>query len=1182
MVQKKMTMDGNMAAAYVSYAFTETAGIYPITPSSDMAEHTDAWAASGKKNIFGGPVKVVEMQSEGGASGVVHGALQAGSLTSTYTASQGLLLMLPNMYKIAGELLPGVFHVSARQIATHALSIFGEHSDIYAARPTGVAILAAGSVQEVMDLGAVAHLAAIKGRMPFIHFFDGFRTSHEIQKIDAWDYEDLKGLVDYKALDKFRKNSLNPETPCTRGTAQNPDIYFQAREANSKYYDAIPGIVEEYMNKVNKLTGKSYGLFEYYGAANADNVIIAMGSVTETIRETIDYVNGNGKNVGLLAVHLYRPFSAEHFLNSLPKSVKKIAVLDRTKEPGSTGEPLYLDVRSVLFDRNDITVVGGRYGLSSKDTTSEQIIAVYENLEQGKSKDQFTIGINDDLNHTSLALGSKVDTIPTGTHECKFYGLGADGTVGANKNSIKIIGDNTDMYAQGYFAYDSKKSGGITISHLRFGKEKIRSTYLVNNPSFVSCSTPSYLNKYDMLKGLKSGGTFLLNSLWNENEIEGNLPNGVKKQLAEKKINFYTINATKIAVEIGLGGRTNTIMQSAFFKLTNVIPFTDAVKYMKEAITKTYSNKGENIVTMNHKAVDEGAERLVAVKVDPSWANLKASGTATALMGVDDEKDPELKKFLKEVVDPMSLLAGDDLPVSLFVGREDGTFPNGTTAFEKRGIAVNVPEWKAENCIQCNQCSYVCPHAAIRPFLISDEELKGAPSDIKTIKPVGKVDAGLNFRIQVSTLDCTGCNVCAEVCPSKEKSLVMKSLESQKAEVAKWDYISKNVKYRDTFFKKTSVKGSQFAKPLFEFSGACAGCGETPYIKAVTQLYGDRMIITNATGCSSIYGGSAPATPYCTNDEGHGPAWANSLFEDNAEYGAGISFAINNFRTTIERLMVENMEKLSSDLKSACNSWIDNKEEGDGSKEATAKLIPLLEKDQSDFAKEVLGLKQYLIKKSMWVFGGDGWAYDIGYGGLDHVLSTGEDINMLVLDTEVYSNTGGQSSKASQTGSIAKFAAAGKPLRKKDLGRMAMTYGYVYVAQVSMGASQAHFMKVLAEAERYKGPSLIIAYSPCIAHGLKCGMGGMIDEEKRAVTTGYWHLYRYDPRLEEEGKNPYVLDSKAPDFEQYLTFLRGEVRYSSLEKSFPERADKLFTQALDDAKWRYNNYKRLAEMDYSN
>ena len=1182
MAKNMQTMDGNTAAAYVSYAFTETAGIYPITPSSDMAQYVDEWAAIGKKNIFGETVKVVEMQSEGGASGVVHGSLQAGALTTTYTASQGLLLMIPNMYKIAAELLPGVFHVSARQVATHALSIFGEHSDIYAARSTGFALLASGSVQEVMDLGAVAHLSAIKGKIPFLHFFDGFRTSHEVQKIEAWNYDDLAKLVDYQSLQNFRNNALNPEHPVTRGTAQNPDIYFQAREASTGFYNELPGVVEHYMKEISKLTGRDYRPFNYYGDLNAERIVIAMGSATQTIQETIDYLNKKGEKVGAVIVRLYRPFSAKHFFDVLPASVKKIAVLDRTKENGAGGEPLYVDVRNLLFGKKDAPlVIGGRYGLSSKDTTPDQIIAVFKNLAQPEPKNQFTVGIVDDVFYSSLPLAESINTVPEGTVECKFFGLGSDGTVGANKNSIKIIGDNTDMYAQGYFAYDSKKSGGSTVSHLRFGKKLITSTYYVNNPSFVSCSVPAYLGKYDMLRGIKKGGTFLLNSLWDEKDVINHLPDQMKKQLAENEVNFYILNATKIAEDIGLGNRTNTIMQSAFFKLANVIDYSDAVKLMKKAIEKTYSRKGENIVKMNYQAVDQGINALVKVNVDPAWKNLTVKENTVTLMAEEYQKDQELIDFTKKVATPINNLDGDSLPVSAFINRPDGSLPSGTTQFEKRGIAVNVPEWQAKNCIQCNQCAYVCPHAVIRPFLLDEKELNGASAKFETIKAIGKGAENYQYRIQVSPLDCTGCGSCADVCPAKTKALEMKPLASQMDNAATWDYIAHNVTYKTDVFKNTMVKGSQFHQPLFEFSGACAGCGETPYVKLVTQLFGDRMMVANATGCSSIYGASAPSTPYCKNLEGKGPAWANSLFEDNAEYGAGMSVGVNKLRERIALRMRDNMDKVSGDMKSAFTAWLDAKDNGEESKTASKQLETILIKDGSALSKELLNLKQYFVKKSVWIIGGDGWAYDIGYGGLDHVLASGEDVNLLVLDTEVYSNTGGQSSKASQTGSVAKFAASGKKIRKKDLGRMAMTYGYVYVAQVAMGANQAQLLKTLHEAESYPGPSLVIAYSPCIAHGIKTGgLTKSQEEEKRAVEAGYWHLYRYNPLLENEGKNPFVLDSKEPDFSKYEEFLKGEVRFASLLKQFPEEAAKLFAQAQEDAKWRYNAYRRMAETNY--
>jgi len=1181
MAMKKQTMDGNMAAAHVSYAFTETAGIYPITPSSDMPQYVDQWAADGKKNIFGETVKVVEMQSEAGAAGTVHGSLQAGALTTTYTASQGLLLMIPNMYKIAGEQLPCVLHVSARQIATHALSIFGEHTDVYSARQTGFAMLASGSVQQVMDLGAVAHLTAIKARMPFVHFFDGFRTSHEIQKIDSWDYEELKKLVDYKALQEFRDSSLNSERPVTRGTAQNPDVYFQARETINKKYDTLPDIVNDYMKEISKLTGREYKPFTYYGASDAQRVIVAMGSVTDTIKETVDYLNKNGEKVGCVAVHLFRPFSPKYLTAVIPSTATKIAVLDRTKEPGANGEPLYIDVRNALYDaKTRPLIVGGRYGLSSKDTTPSQIISVYENLKQAEPKNNFTIGIVDDVTFTSLKLGPDVNTVPEGTVECKFFGLGADGTVGANKNSIKIIGDETPMYAQGYFAYDSKKSGGVTISHLRFGKKPITSIYFVNNPSFVSCSVPSYLDKYDLLRGIKKGGTFLLNSIWDAKEVINHLPNRMKKQMADNQVKFYIINATQIASDLGLGTRTNTIMQSAFFKLSNVIDYSDAVKFMKKANQKTYGKKGENIVKMNNDAVDQGDKGLVSVKVDSAWANLDCSNDDYKVYGLEACEDAKLVNFVKNIAAPINFLDGDNLPVSAFMQDSDGTFPSGSTQFEKRGIAVNIPEWQSENCIQCNQCAYVCPHAVIRPFLLDEKEMKNSPSGMVTKQAQGKGLEKYQYKIQISPLDCTGCGVCVETCPAKTKALVLKPLEGQLKETKNWDYITKNVSYKTEHFKTSTVKGSQFAQPLFEFSGACAGCGETAYIKLITQLYGDRMMVANATGCSSIYGGSCPSTPYCKNDEGKGPAWANSLFEDNAEYGFGFVVGQGKLRDRVERIMRENLENVPADCQTLFKEWLDNKDNGVKTKEIKKKLVPMLEKCGNEACQELLKLKDHIVKKSIWVFGGDGWAYDIGYGGLDHVLAQNEDINVLVVDTEVYSNTGGQASKASPTGSVAKFAASGKKTRKKDLGRMAMSYGYVYVAQVAIGANQNQYIKALEEAENYKGPSLIIAYSTCINQGMKKGMSYGLKEQKEAVEAGYWSLYRYNPMLEYEGKNPFVLDSKEPDWNKFNDFIMGEVRYASLVKSYPQEAEKLFKDALVDAKWRHNTYKRIAEMPF--
>ncbi|HJX71396.1 MAG TPA: pyruvate:ferredoxin (flavodoxin) oxidoreductase, partial [Bacteroidales bacterium] len=1084
----------------------------------------------------------------------------------------------PNMYKISGELLPGVFHVSARSLAAQALSIFGDHSDVMSTRHTGFAMLASGSVQEIMDIAPVAHLTAIKSRIPFLHFFDGFRTSSEVQKIEIHSTEDLAKLMDYQVLHEFRNRALNPEHPVTRGTAQNPDIYFQTREAANRFYEAVPDLVEEYMKKLSVITGREYHPFMYYGAADAENIIIAMCSVTDTTREVIDYLNAQGKKVGMIIVHLYRPFSSEYLFKVLPKSVRRIAVLDRTKEPGAEGEPLYLDVRNAFYEqKNPPLIVGGRYGLSSKDTTPVQIMTVFENLELPEPKNRFTLGIDDDVTYTSLPLKPEIKISGKGTFEGKFYGIGADGTVGANKNSIKIIGDNTDKFAQAYFAYDSKKSGGITVSHLRFGDKPIRSPYLVNTPDFVACHVPAYLDKYDMLKGLKKGGTFLLNSIWTAEETRDKLPDSMKKYMAENDIQFYIINATKIAREIGLGSRINTIMQSAFFKIANVIPYDDAFSEMKKAIIKTFGRKGEDIVKMNHAAVDRGGE-VEKVEIPAEWAQIEVKPKKEIRKNV-----PE---FVRKVAEPINLMKGDDLKVSAFLGREDGTFPSGTTAYEKRGVAVNVPEWIHENCIQCNQCAFVCPHACIRPFLMTGEELKHAPEGTVALEIKGTGYEGLKYRLQISPLDCTGCGVCVDICPSKIKSLEMKSLESQMDEVKRWEYISENVSYKtENIDKEKSVKNSQFAQPLFEYSGACPGCGETPYIKLITQLYGDRMIVTNATGCSSIYGGSAPSTPYCTNKEGKGPAWSNSLFEDNAEYGFGIAIGIKKLRERIEIMMrnaIAGNNNISSDTKAAFQEWVDGKENAGLSEIASAKVIKQLEKEKDPVARQILDLKQYLVKKSVWVFGGDGWAYDIGFGGLDHVLASGEDINILVLDTEVYSNTGGQSSKATPTGAVAKFASSGKKIRKKDLGAMLMTYGYIYVAQVAMGASQNQYLKALREAEAYPGPSIIIAYAPCINHGLHSGMNKSQEEMKRAVEAGYWHLYRFNPLLEKEGKNPFELDSKEPDWSKFQEFLSGEVRYTSLKKAFPAIAAELFAAAEKDAKWRYNSYKRLASMDYAN
>ena len=1172
--KKFITCDGNQAAAHVAYMFSEVACIYPITPSSTMAEFIDEWAANGLKNIFGEQVKVVEMQSEAGAAGAMHGALQSGALCTTYTCSQGLLLMIPNMYKIAGELLPGVFHVSARAIAAHALSIFGDHSDIYATRQTGFAMLASGSVQEIMDLAGVAHLSSIKSRVPFMHFFDGFRSSHEIQKIETIDMEDLKKLIDIDALTKFRHNALNPDHPVTRGTAQNPDIFFQAKEASNSFYEPLPEIVASYMKEITKLTGREYKPFTYYGTPNAENIIVAMGSITETIKETIDYLVEKGEKIGLISVHLYRPFSSKYFFDIFPASVKQITVLDRTKEPGATGDPLYLDVKSIFYENNKRpAILGGRYGLSSKDTTPSMMLSVFENMKLKEPKDHFTVGIVDDVTFRSLPILPEMNISTAGTYSAKFYGLGSDGTVGANKNSIKIIGDSTDKYCQAYFAYDSKKSGGITTSHLRFGDKPIRSPYLVNTPDLVACHVPAYLERYDMLKGLVKGGTFLLNSTWDAEETKHRLPDHMKKYMAEHKINFYTINATLIAEELGLGNRTNTIMQAAFFKVANVIPYEKAEAEMKKAIYKSYGKKGEDVVKMNNAAVDKGSE-VTKIEIPTEWAKIKITTVA-------DKRN--IPAFVRDIMEPINQMKGDDLPVSAFVGREDGTFPAGLAAYEKRGIAVFSPEWQPDECIQCNQCSYVCPHAAIRPFLLTEEELKNAPKGTKAIQGVGGPLKAYKFRMQLSVYDCTGCGNCADICPSKNKALIMKPFETQLAEAERWTYMHEKVGYKDTVADKfVNVKNSQFAQPLFEFSGACAGCGETPYIKAVTQLFGDRMVISNATGCSSIYGGSAPSTPYTINKDGRGPAWANSLFEDNAEYGFGLSVGANKLRDRISLKMTESIASgsINAETKAAFEEWLKNMDKGEPSKIASDKVIAACGKEKSEIAKEILSLKQYLVKKSHWIFGGDGWAYDIGYGGLDQVIASGEDVNILVLDTEVYSNTGGQASKSTPAGAVAKFAASGKKVRKKDLGQMAMSYGYVYVAQVAMGANNAQYLKAIREAEAYPGPSLIIAYSPCINHGLKHGMGKTQAQTKDAVEAGYWHNYRFNPMLEAEGKNPFTLDSKEPDWTKFQEFLKSEVRYTSLSQSFPKEAEVLFKAAEANAKWRYKTYQRLAAAIY--
>ena len=1170
--KKFVTCDGNYAASNIAYLFSEHAAIYPITPSSTMAENVDEWAAHGKKNLWGEVVKVTEMQSEAGAAGAVHGSLQAGALTTTYTASQGLLLMIPNMYKIAGEMLPAVFHVSARALASHALSIFGDHQDVMACRQTGFAMLASGSVQEAQDLAAVAHLSAIKGSIPFLHFFDGFRTSHEIQKIELIDEDDLRGMVSKKSLEKFRKRALSPEAPVTRGTAQNGDVYFQAVESRNQAYDAIPDIVARYMGEISELTGRQYRPFEYYGDPNAENIIVAMGSVTETIKETIDFLAKRGKRYGLITVHLYRPFSAKYLLKVLPKSVKKIAVLDRTKEPGALGEPLFQDIKTVFQGNREQSplIIGGRYGLSSKDTTPAQIIAVFDNLDQKEPKEDFTIGIVDDVTFKSLPIKGEISIVKKGTTECKFFGLGSDGTVGANKNTIKIIGSHTKLYSQAYFDYDSKKSGGYTCSHLRFGEAPIKAPYLVNTPDFVACHVPSYLEKYDVLKGIKDGGSLLLNSLWDETETLKRIPDNVKGIIARKHINFYIINATKIAAEIGLGGRTNTILQSAFFRITGIIPADDAVKYMKDAALKSYGKKGENIVNMNYAAIDRGGE-YIKVEVPAEWAEIKAKFT-------NPNANRIAPAFVKNVADVVNSQCGDTLPVSSFVPYMDGTMPAGTAAFEKRGVAVNVPVWDPEKCIQCNTCAFVCPHAAIRPFILTEAEAAAAPANVKIAQ--GKANLKeYKFALSISVDDCTGCGNCVDVCLSKEKSLTMASYLDNKGEQAAFDYLNSKVGYKEDIFNKAAnMKNSQFAQPLFEFSGACAGCGETPYIKNITQLFGDHMMIANATGCSSIYGASFPASPYCTNAKGHGPAWANSLFEDFCEFGLGMKLGSDSIRETIAAKFQHIVEEgKNEEAVSLASKWLENRNDYAITREVADRIVPILEEKTCDRAKKIVTLKNFIPARSQWIFGGDGASYDIGYGGLDHVLASGENVNILVLDTEVYSNTGGQSSKATPAGAIAKFAASGKKIRKKDLGMMAMSYGYVYVAQVAMGASPVQYLNAIKEAEAYDGPSLIIAYAPCINHGLKAGMGLSQKEEKLAVECGYWHLYRYNPALEGTEKNPFSLDSKEPDWTKFQDFLKGEVRFASLYKLFPERAEELLQKTEEFAKVRYSTYQRLAQ-----
>jgi len=1170
-MRKIETMDGNQAAAYAAYALTEVAAIFPITPSTPMAEGVDEWSAHGMKNIFGQPIKVIEMQSEAGAAGAMRGSLQAGALATTFTASQGLLLMIPSLYKMAGELLPGVLHVTARAIATHALSIYGDHQDVMACRQTGVAMLASSNVQEVMDLGVIAHLSAIKSRVPFIHFFDGFRTSHEYQKIGVIDYEDINKLVDHNAIQEFRNRALSPEHPVARGSTQNPDIYFQQRESANPFYESVPGIVQEYMDKLGNITGRKYKLFDYYGAEDAEYVFIAMGSVCDTICETVDYLNAAGERTGAVKVHLYRPFSETHLINAIPKSVKKIAVLDRTKEPGAPGEPLYLDVVKAFKNQaNRPVIIGGRYGLSSKDTRPSQILAVFNNLKSDNPKDRFTIGIVDDVTNTSLPETEIIDTTPKGTISCKIWGLGSDGTVGANKTAIKIIGDNTDLHVQAYFSYDSKKSGGTTISHLRFGQKPLRSPYLVYSADYIACHNKAFVYQYDLLKGLKKGGTFVLTCPWKVDELEEKLPVHIKRYIAKNDIKFYIIDAMAIASEVGLGNRINMVMQAAFFKLANVIPFEDAVHYLKDSIEKMYGKKGQDIVEKNIAAVDKAIEKLVKVEVPHSWADAKEED-----MPVKEEPD-----FVKNIQRPMARHEGDGLPVSAFKGMEDGTFPLGTTAYEKRGIAPMIPEWQIDKCIQCNRCSYVCPHATIRPLLLDEEEEKRKPDTFKTKKAAGKGFEHLTYRIQVSPLDCTGCGNCADVCPAKGKALIMKPAEQEiEKESENWEF-AMTVTEKDGLLDTKTLKGSQFVRPLLEFNGACPGCGETPYIKLLTQLFGDRMMISNATGCSSIWGASAPSIAYTTNAEGKGPAWINPLFEDAAEFGYGMYLGVKQIRERLAELMKQAINSsIDPGIKDAFKNWLDVMDDGEASKEAAKRILEIL-KDYdykgNSVIEEIMKNKDYLIKRSFWAIGGDGWAYDIGFGGLDHVLAMGDDINLFVMDTEVYSNTGGQCSKSTQTAAVAKLAAAGKKLRKKDLGLIAMSYGYIYVAQIAMGADMNQTIRAITEAERYKGPSLIIAYSPCISHGIKTGMGTSIMEERKAVEAGYWHLYRFNPELKKEGKNPFILDSKEPT-NDFKDFINGEIRYSQLKNVFPDIAGDMFDLAEQHAVERYNRYKMLAE-----
>lgn len=1197
----KMTVDGNTAAAYTAYAFTDVAAIYPITPSSTMAEVVDEWAAGGRKNIFGQTVKVAQMQSEAGASGAFHGSLQAGALTTTFTASQGLLLMIPNMYKVSGELLPGVFHVSARSLAAQALNIFGDHQDVMAARQTGCVMLASGSVQEVVDMALVAHLSAIKGRLPFIHFFDGFRTSHEVQKIEALSYEDMGSLIDQEALQQFRDRALSPNHPVTRGTAQNPDIYFQTREAGNPFYEKIVPIVEDYMKQINALTGRNYGLFNYYGDKNAEYVIVAIGSVCGTVEETIDYFQAQGKKYGLVEVHLFRPFSVSHFLSAIPKTVKRIAVLDRTKEPGAPGEPLYLDVRNCFYGQPDAPlVIGGRFGLGSKDTTPADIKAVFDNLISENPKNGFTVGIEDDVTHTSLPAAEKIVTAKEGTVRCKFWGLGSDGTVGANKQAVKIIGEHTDQYVQAYFAYDSKKSGGLTTSHLRFGTEPIKSAYLIDEADYIACHNQSFVHSYDLLKGLGQGGTFVLNCLWDSSELEEHLPKKMMREIAQKQIHFYCINAIRIAEEIGLGNRINMIMQGAFFKLSKILPEDEAKQYLKEAVKKAYGKKGEKVIQMNHEAIEHGFTDLVKIDVPDAWKQFqddtigisKQDGQDLHTESAQSKGQTREPEFIAQIMRPMNRQEGDMLPVSAFSGIEDGTFPCGTSAYEKRGIAVNVPEWNEDTCIQCNQCSYVCPHSCVRPFLLTEDEKAAAPDSFKTQQAKGKGLENYAFRIQISTMDCTGCGNCADICPAQPKALVMKKLHTQTPEqVPNWKYAVSKVSDKGSQFEGKTVKDSQFKQPLMEFSGACAGCGEPAYIKLITQLFGDRMMIANATGCSSIWGASAPTMAYTCNHEGHGPSWANSLFEDNAEYGYGMFLGVRQIRDSLEQNMkqlIQNMDGADApQLKDAFEHWIQVREEGEESKKAAREIQALLEQEHTlpekitasqenmQLLHEIKQKQDYLVKRSIWMVGGDGWAYDIGYGGLDHVLASGEDVNVLVFDTEIYSNTGGQASKSTPAAAVAKFAASGKKSAKKDLGRMMMTYRNVYVAQIAMGADKNQTLKAIREAESYKGPSLIIAYAPCISHGIKAGMGKSMENMAQAVAAGYWQLYRYHPDLLQEGKNPFILDSKAPSGD-YHEFLMGQVRYSALARQFPEHAEQLFEKAKQDAALRLEEYQILS------